>query len=352
MGGGGSYYDRDTTDGYDRGSSGTSQAADEKMGRKSADPGLLPKDRKLECSAKSPVVFAFDVTGSMGNLPKIIYDKMPLIAGQIMECGYLEDPQVSLAAVGDIVSDVGPIQIADFSIIRKLDDWLERIWLEGNGGGQAKESYEFTMYYYARCADLGEPELPFFLITGDEGFRETLYKGDLERHFGGKHETVEVEVVVAELKKKFKDNVFLIRRQYAGGENEKIQVQWEKLLGKDFVIPLISDQAIADVALGVFAIAGGTRTLDEYLDDLKTKRAVPQSDERVAEVRKSLERYAAVRAAMAPAKPKAKKAAAAAAAPAAAAAAAGPADPAAPAAGDPGAKKGGGKGKKKKGRVF
>ncbi|HEY3445800.1 MAG TPA: hypothetical protein VGK67_05510 [Myxococcales bacterium] len=347
MGGGGSYYDRDTKDGYDRGSSGTSTAADEKMGRRAADPGLLPKDRKIECQAKTPVVFAFDVTGSMGNLPKIIYDKMPLIAGQIMECGYLDDPQVSLAAVGDIVSDVGPIQIADFSAIRKLDDWLERIWLEGNGGGQAKESYEFTMYYYARCCDLGDPELPFFLITGDEGFRETLYKGDLERHFGGKHETIEAEQVVAELKKKFKDNVFIIRRQYSGSENEKIQVQWEKLLGKDFVIPLLSDQAIADVTLGVFAIAGGTRTLDEYLGDLKTKRAVPQTDERCAEVRKSLERYAALRASMAPARPKAAAAAAAAANPAAAGSASS-ADPKPPKA-DTGKAKGKGK---KKGRVF
>lgn len=344
MGGGGSYYDRDTTDGYDRGSSGTSAVADEKMGRRSADPGLLPKDRRIECKAKSPVVYAFDVTGSMGNLPKIIYDKMPLIAGQIMECGYLEDPQVSLAAVGDIVSDVGPIQIADFSVIRKLDDWLERIWLEGNGGGQAKESYEFTMYYYARCADLGEPELPFFLITGDEGFRETLYKGDLERHFGGKHETIEAEEVVKELKKKFKDNVFIIRRKYGSAENEKIQAQWEKLLGKDYVIPLISDQAIADVTLGVFAIAGGTRTLDEYINDLKTKRAVPQTDERCAEVRRSLERYAALRASMAPAKPRAKTAAA---EDDGAKAASSP-DPMPPKA-DPGAK---GKGKKKKGRVF
>lgn len=338
MGGGGSYYDRDTSDGYDRTKQGYSQAADEKMSRRTADPGLLPKDRKVACQARSPVVYAFDVTGSMGTLPKIIYDKMPLIAGQIAECGYLEDPQMSLAAVGDIVSDQGPIQVAEFSLIRKLDDWLERIWLEGNGGGQAKESYEYTAFFYARCCDLGDAQTPFFLFTGDEGFRETLYKNDLQRHFGGTHENVEAEQVFEELKKKFKGNVFLIRRKYGGAENERIQVQWEKALGKDYVIPLISDQAIADVTLGVFAIAGGTRTLEEYLDDLKTKRAVPQTDERVAEVRKSLERFAASRSASGA--PKAKDDGARA-----------DSDPkAAPKADD--GKAAGAKGKKKKGRVF
>src|SRR5258705_5415748 len=140
--------------------------------------------------------------------------------------------------------------------------------------------------------ELKEAEAPFFIITGDEGFRETLYGNDLVRHFGGKHKNTETADVFDELKKKFKGNVFLIRRQYQGEQNDKIQVQWEKLLGKDYVVPLGSDQAIADVTLGLFALMTGTRTLDEYLDDLRTKRDVPQTDERIAEVRASLARVA------------------------------------------------------------
>jgi hypothetical protein len=292
MGGGGSYYDRDVQDGYDRGAKGYSAQAEEKMGRTQADPGLLPRDRRLECSAASPVVYAFDVTGSMGTLPRIIFDKMPMIAGQIVECGYLNDPAVSLAAVGDIISDRAPIQVGDFSLLRKLDDWLQRIWLEGNGGGQAQESYEYVAYYFARMCDLSRAETPFFLVTGDEGFRETLYASDLGRHFGGKHDTIEATEVFAELKRKFRDNVILVRRRYGGKEDDQILKQWEKALGAEYVVPLGSDQAIADVTLGVFALRTGVRTLDSYLEDLVTKRAVPQTDERVQEVRESLKRLA------------------------------------------------------------
>jgi hypothetical protein len=295
MGGGGSYYDRDIQDGYARTPGGFSPQAAEKMGRRAADPGLLPKDRRLECVAKCPVVYAFDVTGSMGNLPRIIYDKMPMIAGQITECGYLVDAQMSLSAIGDILSDQAPLQVAEFSLIRKLDDWLQRVWLEGNGGGQAAESYEYTAYFYARMCDLKDAEVPFFIITGDEGFRETLYGSDLVRHFGGTHKNTEAADVFEELKRKFKGNVFMIRRRYAGEENDKIQAQWEKALGADYVIPLGSDQAIADVTLGLFALMTGSRTLDEYLDDLKTKRDVAQTDERIAEVRESLRRVATLK---------------------------------------------------------
>ncbi len=295
MGGGGAYYDRDTRDGYDRGSRGFSNDAEEKMSRRSCDPGLLPKDRRLVCASRSPVVYGFDVTGSMGNLPRIIYDKMPLIAGQLVECGYLRDAAISLAAIGDVRSDKAPIQIAEFSPVRKLDDWLQRVWLEGNGGGNGGESYEFTAYFYARMCDLSKAVTPFFLITGDEHFRETLYARDLQMHFGGRHKDVETKEVFAELMKKFKGNVFLIHRRYSDPDDEKrIAAQWRELLGPERVIMLGSDTAIADVTLGVFALMTASRTLDEFLRDLKTKRDVPQTDQRVAEVRKALQQLTAI----------------------------------------------------------
>jgi len=287
MGGGGAYYDRDTKDGYSRGSKGFSQSAETTMSRRSADAALLPYQRVLQTNVKSPVVNAFDVTGSMGDLPKIIYDKMPLIAGQIMENGYLNDPAFSLAAVGDVVSDNAPIQIAEFSPIKKLDGCLERIWLEGNGGGQDVESYEFTAYFYARYCEIPNAVTPFFLFTGDEGFRETLSSNELRQHFGGEHQTIEAAQVFDELKKKFFGNVFLVHRKYQGNDAGIVR-QWRNVLGAERVIILPSDQAIADVTLGIFAFMSGERSLDEYLDDMKTKRDVAQTEERIAQVREAL----------------------------------------------------------------
>ncbi|HEU0051351.1 MAG TPA: hypothetical protein VFQ60_04850 [Patescibacteria group bacterium] len=296
MGGGGSYYDRDVHDGYARSSRGTSDAAEQEMSRQSVDRGLLPEKRQLVCEAESPVVYAFDVTGSMGNLPVIIYDKMPMMVGQISEHGYLQDPKMSLAAVGDIQCDLAPIQIGDFAELRRLDDWLKRIWLEGGGGGQDVESYEFTAYFHARYLDISKAKKPFFLFTGDEGFRDMLYASDLARHFGGEHQDIEADAVFAELRRKFLDNVFLIHRRYSKDHlDPRIVCQWKRVLGENHVIILGSDQSIADVTLGLFAIVTGARTLKEYLRDLKTARDKPQSDERVREVERSLSPIAEAR---------------------------------------------------------
>ena len=38
----------------------------------------------LRSDFKHPIVFALDVTGSMGDWAKIIYDKLPMFYGQIM----------------------------------------------------------------------------------------------------------------------------------------------------------------------------------------------------------------------------------------------------------------------------
>lgn len=292
MGGGGSYYDRDVTDRSLRTTRGFSSVAEEKLSRREADKALLPFNRRVKCESKSPIVFAFDVTGSMGTLPRIIYDKMPMIVGQIIERGYLNDPAISVAAIGDVegsyVGDRGddaPIQIGDFTMMRNLDEWLGKIWLEGGGGGQAKESYELTLYFYARNCDLTNAETPFFIITGDEGFRENLRATELNKRFGGTHESTNSQTIFDELKVKFKGNVFLVHRYYTNTNDQEIVDQWQKALGKDNVIQLGSDLAIADTILGLIAITTGSRTLDEYLEDMKNRE---QTADRITEVRKSL----------------------------------------------------------------
>ena len=136
MGGGGSFYSRDVTSQRFRGSSGVSSVAERELGQRRMDPALLPKNRRLVCAAKNPLVYDFDVTGSMGNLPKIIWDKWPGIVGQVVARDYLPDSEMSITATGDIRSDASPLQMCDFAPLRNLDRWLKRIHFEGGGGGQ------------------------------------------------------------------------------------------------------------------------------------------------------------------------------------------------------------------------
>ena len=301
MGGGGAYYDRNVTDKSRRTSKGFSDIAEERMSRTQTDAAVIPGKRRLICNAKSPVVYAYDVTGSMGGLPKIIFDKVPMMAGQLTEQNYLEEVEISIAAIGDVLCDQAPLQVCDFSVIKSLDEWLQRIWLEGNGGGQRKESYELIAYFYAKKCEMPNAKTPIFLFTGDEGLREKLPAATLREHFGEDAESMDACDVFDELKKKFRNNVFLIHRPYYQtlSADEEIVAQWEKALGKEKVIKIKNDLAIADITLGLFAIVSRKRTLEEYLQDMRMRRnhetgeLEPQSEERVEEVREALSELAA-----------------------------------------------------------
>lgn len=301
MGGGGSYYDRDVSSGASQSRRGYSAQAEERLSRRRVDSSVLPKNRKIKSNCQSPLVFAFDVTGSMGDLPKVIYDKMPMIAGQLAMQKYLEDSQISLAAIGDVESDSAPIQICDFSQTKFLDEWLQRLWLEGGGGGQGVESYEMTAYFYAYCYRASNAQTPIFIFTGDEGFRNSLPKAQLTDHFGGSPEGTNATSVFTELKKKFKGNVFMILPTFtSGGAHQGKHFQrWQEALGSENIILLEDKRAIADIALGLIAIAGGSRSLTEYIEDIQNRplemggvKFEPQSEKRINQVKEALEPFA------------------------------------------------------------
>lgn len=86
-------------------------------------------------------MFALDVTGSMGDWPKvfllfiqIIYDKMPMFYGQIMMKNYLSNPALSFCAIGDVEFDQAPLQVTKFGEGKEIDDLIAKLWLEGGGG--------------------------------------------------------------------------------------------------------------------------------------------------------------------------------------------------------------------------
>jgi hypothetical protein len=185
---GGGYYDRDvgiTAESAEPTS--YTVVAQRAMSQKGPHADLVPKGRFLTCRARSPIVVAMDVTRSRGDDSKIVYDKMPMLYGQLMMQGYLEDPAISFAAIGDASSgDRSPLQVCDFASGTELDQWLTKIWLEEGGGGTGRESYELAAFFYARRTELAaDGDRGFFFFTGDEGFYPEVSREQIAQHLAG-----------------------------------------------------------------------------------------------------------------------------------------------------------------------
>src|SRR3712207_3635468 len=96
------------------------------------------------------IAVIFDVTGSMGTVPRVLQTKLGALMRLLIQRGYVEHPQVLFGAVGDAYCDAVPLQIGQFEAGLEMDDDLSKIYLEGGGGGQVHETYELAIYFMAR----------------------------------------------------------------------------------------------------------------------------------------------------------------------------------------------------------
>ncbi len=64
----------------------------------------------------------------------------PQLMGRIELKGYIENPGISFCGIGDAFSDRAPLQVGQFEGDNKLDEVLERIWIEEGGAAPARRA--------------------------------------------------------------------------------------------------------------------------------------------------------------------------------------------------------------------
>jgi len=286
---GGGYYDREVEESAPGQSSQAAQAA---LTRSATDPATQPKERSFNSDAVTPIVVCMDITGSMNDYPKIIYDKLPMFYGQIMIQNYVKDPALSFAFYAHATSDQYPLQVSDFARGNDIDDWLRKMYFYSCGGGD--EGLEYPAFLYGhRCTfpNIGEGGKGFYFIIGDSLPSFDTIRPDLAKSILG----VDIEVampmekVFEKLKSKY--HVFFVCRipTTHGLENGDIpssmKQKWIKWVGKDHILLLPEAKAVVDIMLGALCLTVGTRTWETYLKDLQSRG---QSDDRIKTV------YAAV----------------------------------------------------------
>jgi hypothetical protein len=290
---GGDYYDgRDVV--TTTSSSGYSAQSAQAVGQttkihSSLDPHRWT-DENLQCESLNPIIFALDVTGSMGDWTKIIYDKMPMFYGQIMMQKYLTDPAISFCAIGDVTCDEAPLQVTEFGQGKAIDQLISKMYLEGGGGGNKHESYDLAANFYSSRVDLLNCEIPFFFVTGDEGFWENESAQQIQKIFGQgiKEKTISSTEVWKKLLTQY--NVFHIKKPFHSvADDANIKKQWNSALGQERVLNIVTPKACIDVMLGAIAITSGVRDLAGYITDMKVRG---QTEERITEVTKALKPYA------------------------------------------------------------
>jgi hypothetical protein len=239
------------------------------------------------------IVFALDVTGSMGEIPKLMANQqLPTFMKILIDC-QIRDPQILFMAIGDAVSDAAPLQVGQFeSTAELMDQWLTWSYLEGGGGGTGQESYELGLYFLAMHTEMDcmvkRKKRGYLFMTGDEIPYPTLSKHVVEAVIGDNlDEDLTCEEIVAELQKSYVP-FFIIPDPARAKRCER---RWRDLLG-DNVICLEAPVDVCYVTAGAMLLNEGRASSIEELIALLTNAGL--STDRKSQVVQSLRPFAEV----------------------------------------------------------
>jgi hypothetical protein len=201
------------------------------------------------------IVFALDVTGSMGKIPELLARReLPQFMKVLGDCK-VRDPQLLFCAVGDVTSDQAPLQVGQFeSTAELMDQWLTWSYLEGGGGGSGEESYELAMYFLAMHTEMDcavkRAKRGYLFMTGDERPYPRLSRHTVESVVGDRlDDDLTVEEIVAELQKTYSPFFIIPDR----GRARRCERRWRDLLG-DHVIVTERPDDVCNVAAGVVSL--------------------------------------------------------------------------------------------------
>jgi len=222
--------------------------------------------------ASVAIAVIFDVTGSMGEVPRVLQTKLGKLMRVLVQKGYVEHPQVLFGAVGDAHCDAVPLQIGQFESGLEMDDDLGKIFLEGGGGGQVHESYELALYFMARhtaidCYDKRGKKGYLFTI-GDEKPYPSVFRQQVSKHIGERLlRDIRIESMLAEVQQRY-EHFHIIPTHTAHGQSVEVQERWRTLLGER-VLLLDDEAAVCEtIALAIGLCEGTLFDPDQGADDL------------------------------------------------------------------------------------
>lgn len=228
------------------------------------------------------VIFALDVSGSMGEIPaKLAKETLPEFMRAMLDAG-VADPQILFMGIGNAISDSAPLQVGQFESTEKLmDQWLTWLFLEGAGGG-GNESYELAMFFAARHTDIDclkkRHRRGYLFITGDEPPNPVVSKTQVANLIGDRLKSdIPIADMIEELQRSY-EPFFLIPDASRG---HSVGRAWRDLLG-DRVIVMDTPGDTSYVASGLVSLLEeAVPSLEALVKRLKQAGLAPQQASRV-----------------------------------------------------------------------
>jgi len=219
----------------------------------------------------TPIICALDVTGSMGLVPEhMIREGLGVLASNLIDRAPVSDPHIMMMAIGDARSDRAPIQATQFEADIRISEQLRDLYLEGNGGGNATESYDYAWLFASRRTKIDSYDkrgVKGYLFTiGDENPPESIPKESAVKWGFGTQEDIMSSDSLSEAQDKW--HVFHLCVEEVG--HRGCYGAWKNVLG-DRAIRLSNYKKVSEVITSVIQVSEGQNAdnvINQWEDDV------------------------------------------------------------------------------------
>lgn len=236
----------------------------------------------------NPVFVGLDVTGSMGRVPRMIQEKLPSLMGLLLRKGYLTDPAICVAAIGDNrMRDKAPLQVGQFESGIEIENDITNLYLEGGGGGNRCESYELALYFLARhtACDAFEKRSKkgYAFIICDEGLEAEVRSQDVEEVFGCGFEggSIPIKQIIDEVHEKW-ELYCIVPKMTNWFDDQQIKDRWREVIGTERVLLLDNPDGISEMIASTIGVLEESVDIGDLVTDLTSEGATGEVAESVS----------------------------------------------------------------------
>lgn len=223
--------------------------------RESRDSAINP--------ASTAIIIGLDVTGSMGMIADTMARKgLGTLVEEILARKPVTDPHVMMCGIGDATCDAAPLQITQFEADMKIDEQLQKIWLEKRGGGNSSESYHLPWYFAALHTSIDcfekRGKKGYLFTIGDEETPEDLTADQILRVLGDNvqrdYSARDLLTMASRMYHVF--HIIVEEGQHARMNRDRVMNCWSDLLGQR-AIPLADHTKLAEVVVSAIEVTEG-----------------------------------------------------------------------------------------------
>lgn len=217
----------------------------------------------------TPVILAFDVTGSMGSIAyEMAREGIKTTIEEILNRKPVSDPHIMVMGVGDAAYDDAPLQVSQFEADTKIIDQLSQIYVEQGGGGNNYESYNLPWYFAATktkidCVKRGKKGILFTM--GDEEPPPVLKREHVKKFIGDDIQgDIKSEDLLALVGLNY-DVFHLVIEEGSHARSrgaDKVAADWNAVLGQGRVIRVKDHTKIPEIIVSTLQVHAGENADD------------------------------------------------------------------------------------------